>query len=264
MDWIEGYTVEERDGFAFAKVVPGPVCPHCRGDGRRSLERDGIKRVGRCRCQVVPDRVKLYNAANVPARHARCTVESFETKAARVTVSGVRAWLDTYEPHRGDQHGLIIYGLPGRGKTHLACAMLRELVFRHGVPARFVEFTHLLATIREGYDRNEGEARLLGPLVRVPILVIDELGKGKGTDFEKTILDEIISRRYNARSGPIIATTNFPARSPKPRRDGDSLATGAVTTLPEVLGDRVWSRLAEGHKFVEAVGEDYRIVKGKN
>lgn len=139
--------------------------------------------------------------------------------------------------------------------------MLREIVFRHGIAARFVEFTHLLASIREGYDRNESEAKLLGPLVRVPLLVIDELGKGRGTEFERKTLDDIISRRYNSRSGPIIATTNFPPRAPKTRQEGDSLATGVVTTLPEVLGERVWSRVVEGHKFVEAVGDDFRAVK---
>ena len=58
----------------------------------------------------------------------------------------------------------------------------------------------------------------------------------------------------------MIATTNFPPKPPRPRREGESLSTGAVTTLPEVLGDRVWSRVFEGHRFVEAVGEDYRAA----
>lgn len=264
MDWLEGYLVEERDGLAVARVLPAPPCPFCGGAGRRPVERDGVSRVYRCRCQRVPDRVKLYNQAGIPARHADATMESFDARLARPTMTGVRAWLEGFEPGRGDQAGLVIHGLPGRGKTHLVCAIVRELVFRYGVGCRFVEFTHLLASIREGYDRKVGEARLLTPLVRVPVLVIDELGKGKGTDFEKGVLDELVSRRYNGRAGPIVATTNFPPKPPRMRRDGDSLSTGAVATLPEVLGERVWSRLVDGHKFVEAVGEDYRVTKGRH
>ncbi len=251
-----------RGGFAVAELIPGPPCELCRGEGRRVVERHGIRRVGRCVCQRLPDRVALYNAAGVPAKHANCTLESFRVELARPTWVAVRRWTDSFEPG-GGQSGLILAGEPGRGKTHLLAAVVRELVFRYGVAVKFVEFSHLLANIREGYDRKEGEARLLSPLVRAPVLAIDELGKGRGSDFETAVLDEIVSRRYNAQAGPLLATTNFPLRAPRARRESDSLSTMVLPTLSERLGERVWSRLKEACHLVEAAGDDYRITKGK-
>ena len=74
-----------RGGFAVAELIPGPPCELCRGEGRRVVERHGIRRVGRCVCQRLPDRVALYNAAGVPAKHANCTLESFRVELARPT-----------------------------------------------------------------------------------------------------------------------------------------------------------------------------------
>lgn len=275
MEWTEGFTIGEEGGIAVARVNAGAPCPYCEGEGRRAVEVDEkvvsrdasgkehttvekVRRVFRCRCQRVPDRVLLYNAAELPARHAHCRMETFKAELARPTWSAVRRWLDQY--HGGpDQLGLVISGEPGRGKTHLLAAIVYELVFRYGTSVRFVEFSHLIASIREGYDHDVGEARLLGPLVRVPVLAIDELGKGRGSDFESTILDEIVSRRYNAHAGPLLATTNFPLVG-RGKKEGESLSTGAMPSLAERLGERVWSRLKESCLFVEATGEDYRIV----
>ncbi len=275
MEWNEGFDIGEVAGLAVARTAAEGPCPFCHGEGRRAVEveektvsRDArgkevvstekVRRVYRCRCQRVPDRVALYNAAELPARHAHCTMETFKAELARPTWSAVRKWLDTYQGGP-EQLGLVLSGAPGRGKTHLLAAVVRELTFRYGASVRFIEFSHLIASIREGYDHDVGEARLLGPLVRVPVLAIDELGKGRGSDFESTILDEIVSRRYNGHAGPLLATTNFPLVA-RPKKENDSLSTGAMPSLAERLGERVWSRLKESCLFVEATGEDYRVV----
>ncbi len=265
MEWFEGYRVvgDSGKGFARAEVAQGPACPFCGGVGRRELEINGVVRVGKCRCQRVVDRVALFNAAGVPARHADSTMESFNQNLPRPNPGWkyTRDWLDAFRPGQ-EARGLVLYGDPGRGKTHLMVAAVREVIFRHGVSARFIEFTHLLSRIREGIDRNDGDATTLTPLVQVPILAIDELGKGRKTDWEQAIIDEIITRRYNA-GGVLLATTNFPLVGGDGKaRAASTLATGGLETLSERLGERVFSRLRETIQFVPALGEDYRAIRG--
>jgi DNA replication protein DnaC len=259
LEWNEVFVVEARDGFAHAVVPPGPPCPFCGGAGRREVEIAGVRRVGKCRCQRIIDRIALFNSARIPARHAHCTMESFrrDLDGTQIGWKVTRDWLDAFRPGE-ENKGLVLEGEPGRGKTHLLCAALREIIFRHGVPARFIEFTHLMSTIKDGIGRGDSDATTLTPLVNVPVLGIDELGKGRKTDFELAIIDEIITRRYNGR-GTLLATTNFPSRPPaRVRREGDTLAVAGVESLAERLGDRVFSRLRETVQFAPTLGQDYR------
>lgn len=264
MDWTEGYEIVAEGEHAVARALARGNCPWCGGLGRREVVVHGVSRVGKCRCQRVTDRIALWNAAAVPARHAACTMESF-----RIDMPGTepgwkvtRAWLDKFRP--GEENmGLVLEGEPGRGKTHLMVAALRELVFRFGVPVRFVEFTHLVSRMKEGIGRHDNDATALTPLILPEVLAVDELGKGLNTAWERGVIDELVTRRYNARR-VLLATTNFPTRAPaKPRRTQDTLAAPGVETLVERLGERVFSRLKETVRFAPTLGEDYRTTQGR-
>jgi DNA replication protein DnaC len=141
-------------------------------------------------------------------------------------------------------------------------------VFRHGVPVRFIEFTHLLSDIREGIGRGDPAATTLTPFIHPPVLVVDELGKGRNTEWEVSILDEIVSRRYNAR-GALFGTTNFKPKPPpgadpnRPRTHGDGVPLASMY-LSERLGERAFSRLLETVTFVPALGDDHRLRLAAN
>jgi DNA replication protein DnaC len=260
-DWTSGWEIVPEGDRAVARVLPRPPCLRCAGSGLREVGYGGERRVARCRCQMLPDRVALFNRARIPARHASNSMESFRSDAPGANTMCfvlARRWLDAYRVGE-ENRGLVMYGEPGRGKTHLAVAIVRELVFRHGVNAGFVEFTHLLASIREGIGRDDPTATSLEPYVAPQVLVIDELAKGRRTEWEVSILDELVSRRYNA-GRTLIATTNFPLRAP-PRRPNDPATL--VESLPERLGPRIMSRLKETVAWAEAQGEDYRTTRGK-
>lgn len=263
MAWDEGFEVVAGPFHAEARLLPQPPCPWCGGFGRREVEIDGVLRVAKCRCQRLPDRVALYNAARIPARYAACTFESFRADLPGTApgAKAVRLWIDRW---RGvaEQRGLVLYGAPGRGKTHLLAAALRELVFRHGVAVRFIEFSHLVSAIKEGWDRNAREQVTITPLVEVPVLAIDELGKGRKTDFELAVIDEILTRRYNAQ-GVTLATTNFEPRMAA-RRPGEApgnLAVAGMEVLAERIGERSFSRLKEVADFAPVLGEDFRLTR---
>ena len=232
-------------------------CPDCRGTGwvMSGSSRNAPQRP--CTCQIVVKRIRRFNQANIPARHAKSTRATFKPSGATAAAfTGVSAWLRDYQPGE-ENRGLVLYGPVGTGKTHLMVSMLRELAVQRGVQVRFVEFSHLLADLKSAFDRGGGASKVIDPLVNVDVLAIDELGKGRNTEWEGTVLDELISRRYNA-AGTIIATTNY-----KPIATGNTapnltIPGQSASGLIDRIGDRVFSRLNEMADFIEVDAPDYR------
>ena len=233
-------------------------CPQCRGTnfvsstpGNRFAPRQ------RCPCTTLAIRIRMFNEANIPARHANSTRATFQrTKLLGPAFNSVSTFIQEFR--QGEENrGIVLWGKVGTGKTHLMVATLRDLIFQHGVTARFVEFSHLLSDLKSGFDRGQGVAAIIDPLVRVQVLAIDELGKGRNTEFEGTVLDELVSRRYNA-AATIIGTTNYaplpPAGNPVPNHAKPS----QTTSLGDRIGPRVFSRLHEMCDYIGVLGDDYR------
>lgn len=240
-------------------------CPLCAGTGwvAASVERNAARK--RCSCRAVDALLHRFDEIGIPAKHAESTRASFQPKSPLqvAVLMAVTRVLDEYDRAR-ENRGLVLWGGVGRGKTHLLVAVIRELVLRHGVTARFVEFSHLLADLKAGFDSGRGASELIDPLVAVDVLGIDELGKGRNTEFEQTVLDELVSRRYNAMR-PILATTNFAPASATGRALANAadvqLGNAALPSLVDRVGDRVFSRLMETCDFIEVKGEDFRTQR---
>lgn len=260
-----GHTVIRMGAFASAEpcVCLGP-CPEC-GDAGFVATSDAFRApMRRCGCQVSIRRLERFNEVGIPARHFASTLSSFQpTPDVMPIFSSINAYIRDFHPGEINR-GFLIFGEVGRGKTHLMAATLRELVLRYGISARFVEFSHLLADIKGTFDKGGGASELMEPLTRVDVLAIDEMGKGRNTEFEGTVLDELISRRYNAGS-TILATSNYKPGHATGR--GTPGLTGIakhgknannMPTLADRVGDRVYSRLREMNDFYPLHGEDYR------
>lgn len=236
-------------------------CPECAGTGLVAVAPTFRAARRRCTCKAVEARMAAFDGVGIPARHAASTRASFVPSGQHQTavLGAVSRWLAGYRP--GSERGLVLYGDVGRGKTHLLVAMLRELVLVQGIGARFVEFSHLLADLKAGFDAGRGAAALLDPLVAVEVLAIDELGKGRNTEFETMVVDELVSRRYNAMR-PLLATTNFLPHPGTGRGVVNAAEAGlgiaAPPSLVDRIGERVYSRLRETCDFVEVKGEDFR------
>lgn len=252
------------DGLGLEVTAVGPLlrampctcltvpCPACRGAGFVAAGEGPLAPRKRCVCQQVAGRGRLFDASMMPGRYAKAKLATFTPGPAQsAAMRMVKEWRPG-EPTRG----LVLYGDVGRGKTHLAVALLRALILTHGASARFVEFTHLVADLRAGIERGNMNEVLDG-LGSVDVLVIDELGKGRTTgmtEFEGTVLDEIVSRRYNAMKA-IVATSNY---SPKPEGEIDARTGTRVGGLVERIGERVFSRLVETCDFAKLDGADRR------
>jgi len=264
------------------RIEPGPKaearlcecslhCPICH-DARFVFEKDKARRdlARMCDCERRRIRIRLYNEAGVPGKFADARLdERFrDTRHARIkeAFDTFRAFAKDYEP---GQQGILLMGPSGVGKTFLVAAFIHEIVFRHGIPAHFRDFFHLLADLRSGYSQDKPESELIQPLVDVEVLVIDELGKGRNTPWEQNILDVIISQRYNNRKTTVFTSNYTDSRrttlSERVRGkdvvpgDGDAVVQD---TLRERVGPRIYSRLKEMCHFVEMVGPDRREVEG--
>ncbi|MBW1879310.1 MAG: ATP-binding protein [Deltaproteobacteria bacterium] len=262
----QSYLVEPQGEHAVAQLC-GCVrpCPECRGSGFVARSEGLRAPLVRCRCTTMVERTRRFNLAVVPARHAHSTLVSFDPSDKKVTLAfaQVNKYIQAFMP-TGENRGLVLHGEVGRGKTHLMVATLRELVFRYGASARFVEFSHLIADLKSSFDRGGGTSALLDPLTRVRVLAIDEIGKGRNTEWEGTVLDELISRRYNA-AATIIGTSNY---GPGPAKglvaanlakvDGPNRAE-QIPALVDRVGERVYSRLEEMCDFQALKGPDYRL-----
>lgn len=234
-------------------------CPSCRGTGfvaDAGADRFAPRR--RCGHLGLAESVSRFDRAMLPARFAAAAATPFRHRdeSQLVALGAAMDVLRDFEP-RAENRGLVLYGPVGRGKTHLMAYLVRRLVFERGVSARFVEFSHLLSELKASFDRGTAAAELVDPLVEVDVLVIDELGKGRSTEWELTVIDELVSRRYNA-GRAILATTNFAPGAATGRRIANNAMPEERVTLADRVGDRVYSRLTEVCSFVEMPGTDYR------
>jgi DNA replication protein DnaC len=259
-----GFVLSPRGEFSFAKrCTCVPLCSLCNGKGTRTVAYDGGMRTGRCRCQKLPDRIQLFNNTCLPAAQGYCSFESFKhiNKGATLAAKSCTTWLQKFitEP---EKKGLILSGQVGRGKTHLLISILRALIFERGEKVRFIEFSRLLSILRDGFSKGESNQKLMSEICNIPILAIDELGKGRLTGWERTVIDDIVSGRYNS-NGTIIATTNY--KWGPPQNKGADLTNLAenfdIQTLGDRVGERVFSRLQEMCYFTPIQGDDFRAKR---
>lgn len=141
--------------------------------------------------------------------------------------------------------GLLLSGSVGTGKTHLAAAAAIRLM-GHGIETIYGTATQMLSEIKNGWSTDD--SRILRKLSRVPLLVIDDLGKEyskkiDGWSWAQEQFFQIINERYENYS-PMIITTNHD-----------------IPQLSKVMGDAIVSRLIECCKGVRCVGDDYRMKR---
>lgn len=217
-----------------------------------------------CTCRSFVRRLERFNQAQVPAHFARCDLSSFEnTRHNSGVLQRAMDYATRFTP--GQPEGLLLYGDPGVGKSHLAVGILKVLVFEKDVQCLFKDFFLLLSEVRNAYNEGRFDSELLRPLTEVEVLIIDELGKGRSnSDWEQALLDEIICRRYNQLKTTLF-TTNFPLPDDQElpgrtqgRAQGNLSSQLERPNLEERIGDRMFSRLKQMCSMLKVTGQDYR------
>jgi DNA replication protein DnaC len=164
------------------------------------------------------------------------------------------------------EKGLLLMGPSGVGKTHLAVAALKELI-RRGHAGLFCDYRELLKEIQASYNpaSESTEMRILEPIRNVEILVLDDLGASKPSDWVRDIVGIVLNARYNENRTTVI-TTNYvdnPVSEGETTKgpDGKWIRAHREEKLEERISTRMRSRLYEMCRTVEVIAPDFRREK---
>lgn len=203
-------------------------CPTCAADlVAKQADQEERKRHAEARGQIAR---YLASKAGLPPRLSKACFMHYQTHDSPAQAS-VKQAVQTYAqvfPDFDRGESLLLLGNPGTGKSHLAAAVVRHVVAKHLVPARYLCAQDLFFRVRASYDtRDETEAGIIDELVAPALLVIDELGIGRGTHHESDLLAAVLSRRYDAMKSSLLVS-NLP-----------------LSETRDLLGARVTDRLVE-------------------
>ncbi|WP_462382257.1 ATP-binding protein [Pseudomonas sp. Marseille-QA0892] len=211
----------------------------------RQREAEEAKREAEVREQRAKLSRKL-GSAMIPPRFAEKTFENYTAKTDRqiAAMSRCKQYAEGFREHYDAGRCLMLLGRPGTGKTHLAAAIANHLL--HNTPAMAVYRTlgGILQHIKGSYDRASeySEADALESLTSPHLLIIDEIGATKTTEFEQATLFTIINTRYENML-PTVIVSNLPPKE-----------------LPNAMGERCVDRMREGGGIV--VGFDWESARG--
>lgn len=227
------------------------MCAICDDTGWKPVTVDGVRRVVRCDCWQSEHTRRLIDDARIPPRYRRCDFDNFlvyrENEKLANAVLAVKRFATSFP---NVTKGLCLIGPHGIGKTHLAVAAMRT-VLAGGSQAVFYEVSDLLRLIRSTYNPviKTAEMEVLQPLLTAQLLVLDDVGKEKTSEWVEETMTFIVNTRYNHRLTTIF-TSNYE----------DNPDAEALDSLRVRVGSRMYSRIHEMCDFVEYGGADYRLL----
>ncbi len=217
-----------------------PCTPECENKNERRewelMRRDARVATLRERSGL-SKRMKGYTLGNF-----KPTVSNAAGRA-RVKVDG---YLEDWEENQEAGKGLYFCGGVGTGKTHLAVAVMNELIRKKRTPSLFVTVPELLDNLRETYNkpgRNLDE--WMDAVQNAEFLVLDDLGSERTTEWVRERIFVIVNHRYRE-ALPTVFTSNI---GPK--------------DLAEQLGERTASRIIAMCEWIQLEGQDYRETAAK-
>jgi len=193
---------------------------------------------------------KLFRSSMMGKRFQSRKFETYEKDRNKRAYDIAWDYVQNFEEYKANGKGLIFLGDVGTGKTHLAAAISNYLLSEKLQAIVFGTWASLLFKLRRSYDPYEGqlerEVDIIQAMERCDLLVLDDVGKEKQTDWSDEKLFHIIDSRYNNLL-PIVITANYDLHRFERR-----------------IGNAIFSRLMEMCQPIAMNGNDYRLERVLN
>ena len=239
---------EERERLLIANHIPPEYlevwwnCPKCQDTGYIGSEK--------CQCLIQAEVDGLFHRSGLPPALLEETFDRFDPslypEEVREHMSGVRDACQQFAERvvRGQPtDGLLILGGVGRGKTFL-CSAVANRVLQSGRTCIYLTFANLMDLIRSARFDDSAEGRVnLDLLETVDLLILDDLGAEKPSDFVMQELFKIVNGRVNTQL-PMVISTNL-----------------VLKELEEHYDFRVVSRIIGASQLLKVDGEDIRLLR---
>lgn len=232
-----------------APYTTDKVCPECKGEkGFIIKDPQGLEFWKPCECykREQTERLlqQLFSSAKIPVRYRNKSLANFNQLRQPKAFKGVQEYLRNWQAVRHSGHGVIFSGDVGTGKTHLAYALLLELL-KEGVTGLATTVPDLMDDLRpKKGETSERQSRQIETLKTVDLLLLDDLGAQRDTPWVTERLFIILNARYNNML-PTIITSNE-----------------RLETLEKIPGwKRIVDRIVEMCSVVVMDGESYRVLK---
>jgi len=223
-------------------------CPECAEEALQARMREEERER---QMEMMRQRASRFVAqADIPKRFADKGFSDYKPVNGK-SASVLRKIQDYADLLASGDHGgrsLILLGNVGNGKTHLSCALLRDVILRTCKPGAYWTFAELVREVKGSWRKSAdySEQDVYDDFAKPELVVIDEVGMQNFTEFEQTVAYEAINARYLLEK-PTVVVTNLPA--------GD---------LSKCLGERVVDRLREsGGKALDFDWSSYRNGGGQ-
>ncbi len=204
-------------------------CPVCGGTGFVDKGRS----VELCSCRFQSIDIAKY--LHIPPRFSSAEFENYvpispsQTQALETCIS----YSYGFEPTDGS--GLTLLGPPHMGKTHLAVCVLKTVYRNKRIRGLFFDTKDMLFKLKSVMEDNGKYTRLMNLLLKIPLLVLDDLGSERLSDWQREMITHIISYRYNHMKSTII-TTNYALR----KLDEKEVAKTIEDRLSEAVVSKIY------------------------